>query len=179
MELSDFHKQKGLIPTLIWSIGFFLHAFFILGSLYFVIPTIIDFFMNESFLNASILSIGFVLFIICGVWSVPLIAGAIFVNAFPDLRCTENGIETRFYKIFKTTFTWNELQQIIDAPHEINAIVIKRRGFNLVNGLYSNQIYGHNIKSKHPVLLLSSGLENRGELISYIKTKISLKTVQR
>jgi hypothetical protein len=169
VEITRFYKQKGWIPGLITGLGMFLHAVFILGSMYFIIPEIVGYFQGQTMLDAIILSTCYFMWMIAIVCSVPLIAGALFVNAFPEIRCSEKGLETRVYKIFITTFPWEELNEIIEAPHNIKAVVIKRRGLNLVNGLYSNQIYGHNVKSKFPVLLLAPGLENRDEIINFIE----------
>ena len=173
MGFKNFYKQKGVIPTLVKSVGYLFHAFFILGSIYLGISMIAEISMKGSFPISTILSALLAIPLVFAILAVPLIAGALFVNAFPEIRCTDNGLEARVYKIFKTTFNWNEVKEIIDAPYDIKALVIKRRGFNLVNGLYSNQIYGHIIKSKNPVLLLSSDLENRDVLILNIETRIS------
>jgi hypothetical protein len=174
MDNTRFQKQRGLIPVSVTLLGIFLHAFFILGTMYFVIPTILSYFNRETVVNAIFLSVGYLLWMTALIWSVPLIAGATFVNAFPEIRITQKGIECRVYKLFRNTIEWHELVEIIDLPRNFKAIVIKRRGFNLVNGLYSNQIYGHIVKLKYPVLLISSDLENGEAFLNYIKTMLKV-----
>lgn len=174
MNKTKYLKQKGFLPFAISTIGLFLHTFFILGTLVFVLPYAIHDYLKEPLIIAFLDILVFVLLWLCFIISIPILGGAILVSAFPEIRLTDQGIECRIYKIFKKTIKWGEVQEIRDLPNNFKALVINRRGFFLFNGLYENKLYGHFVKNnKKPVLFLSSKLENGEEWLRYIKSKIN------
>ena len=175
MNNSNYLKQKGLLPLAISAIGIFIHIFFILGTLILTIPIYINYFSGEPPIIVFLAYLYFIPGMIAIVWSIPLIAGSIFVSAFPEIKLTDQGIECRVYKIFRKNIMWSEVCEILDLPNNFKALVLHRRGFFLFNGLWENQLYGQYVKNnKKPVLFLSSKLENREEAINFIKSKINI-----
>lgn len=175
MDGSKYLKQRGTLPIGISAIGMFIHLYFILGSLVFVTPGVINNFVLEPFIPALFLFLIIIGGMTALLWPWPLLAGAIFVSAFPEIKLTYQGVETRVYKIFRKKYKWSEIREIIELPNNFIALVIYRPGFSLFNGLYENRLYGQFIKkNKKPVLFLSSKLEKREEALKFIKSKSNI-----
>lgn len=163
-----FAKQKGVLPMMLFIVGLIIHMVSIVFTIPYIVPEILQFFSTEPFLDASLTTIKFLAFMIGFVWSVPLLIGSFFVSAFPEIRVTEKGIEYRSYKFIRSFLKWSEIDGVVPLKKGYKALKISRKGFVLINGLYSNQIYGAVVKVKKPVILLSPKLENIDHLLREI-----------
>jgi hypothetical protein len=163
-----YSKQKGFLPTVLFLTGVLIHLVFIGGTLPYLLLGMwaisSDGFtplMLKSFVEMIAEMVGLV-------WSIPLVFGSFFVAAFPKIRTTSDGIETCAYLVFRSRIKWTEIDSIVSLPKGYKAIAIARPGHSLVNGLYSNKIYGDMIKSRLPVILISPHLENVDLLLQEI-----------
>jgi hypothetical protein len=155
-----FLRQKGILPITLFVIGLLIHVIGIACTTPYVTVEIYQYFLTLSLFEAILTTIQLLAFWVGVVWSIPLLIGSFFVAAFPEIRLDEKGIEYRSYKCIRSTLLWEEIENVVDLPRGYKAILINRKGFTLINGLYSNQIYGDVVKIKRPVLLLSPKLEN-------------------
>jgi hypothetical protein len=161
-------KQKGFLPQLLFFTGLLIHLIFIVGT----IPAMILEF--ENFLTNSLLTCIFNIIIyllswIGVIWSIPLLLGSLLVSAFPEIRTSEKGIGYRSYKLFSSIIYWEEIEEVISLSSGYKALRIKRKGSPLLNGLYSNQLYGYVVNVNDPVLLLSPKLGNLQTIMESIQ----------
>ena len=163
-----YNKQKGSLPFTLSLIGAAIHTIFILFSMPHVSIEVYRFFTSLQLKEAVFVTLQLLAFWIGAIWSTPLLIGSFFVAAFPDIRLTEKGIEYRSYKFIRSFVSWREIDRIVNLRGGYKAIVIKRKGIALINGLYSNQIYGDIVKIKRPIILISPNLENLESVLSSI-----------
>lgn len=170
-----FSKQKGLWPLVLLVTGLSLHIIFIGLTIPYVVLIISDIFSEAAIPVAIISTLEFMAGMIGLIWSIPLLIGSFCISAFPEIRIFEKGIECRTYKFIRSKIYWNEIIDVISLPKGYMALTISRRGSPLLNGLYSNKIYGGIVKSKYPVLLLSPHLENKEVLLREITSHLTTK----
>lgn len=162
------HKQRGFLPNILYIVGLLIHLIFIGGTLPYFFTAMASIFSDGLTLRTMGASLELAIGMIGLVWSIPLIIGSFFVNAFPNIRITENGLECCTYIFFCSRFKWSEIDGVMELSKGYKAITISRSGFALINGLYSNKIYGDIVKSKLPVILLSPNLEDKETLLQQI-----------
>ena len=164
-----YSNQRGFLPTVLYIVGLLIHLVFIGGTSPYFFEAILSI-ASGGFSLTTLGNLIEAVFVMVGlVWSIPLIIGSFFVSAFPAIGITNNGIETRTYFFFRSRITWKEIDSVITLPKGYRAIAIRRPGLPLINGLYSNKIYGDIVRSHLPVILLSPQLENIDSLLEQIR----------
>ena len=109
-----------------------------------------------------------------------VVVGLIIAGSFPELRIVENGLKYR-YLFVKGLVRWDEMEELValKRPQGCLALVIKRKGFALFNGLWINALYGTGIGHENPVVLISRGLEQRAEFLSEIAAHSGIQISNR
>jgi hypothetical protein len=108
-----------------------------------------------------------------------LIFGLFFLNIFPDIRLTPDGLKYRvgpipIYGLIK----WSEIESVVQMKYEIIRIAIKRNGFLGFNRLFFQRYIGLFLHHEYPLLLLSPGLERRDEIVQEILIHSNVKKVR-
>jgi hypothetical protein len=175
-----YHTQKGCLPFMLATISGLLFIGFITVCL----SSIIQDWNNAQILypmNEAVRELFFSFAIYLGIFIViilPLVG--ILGGMFPAIRVTKRGLKYSFLGFGGGLLLWEEIENILDLknPKNCKAILISRKGFFLFNGLWPNTMYGiFFIGHIEPILLISSGIQDREKLLRDIRAHIDIRAL--
>jgi hypothetical protein len=158
----------------------FLPFIFKFGGLVFISLSLIKFieWFPRALLNQRVRNSDPVLVLLTDV-PILLIFGLLFLNVFPDIRLTPDGVKYRVGPIpIYGLIEWSEIESVVQMKYEIIRIAIKRKGFFGFNRLFFQGYIGMFLHHEYPLLLLSPGLERRDEIVQEILTHSNVKRVK-
>jgi hypothetical protein len=167
-----YSRQQGCLPMLTAFCGFALVAYYFLMLVY----AIVLYWTRTASISferlvESIVAVGTMALLLI----VFFLTGLFFAGMFPDIKIVREGIKFRYLHFFKGLILWEEVEGVIEVirPRGGMAFVISRKGPNFINGLYFNSLYGIMNRHDKPLLLISSGLEKRGEILREVRQRTS------
>jgi hypothetical protein len=167
-------QQKGFLPAITSSIAVILFVVVIVGSIF----SIFDYWVNirliysEADVVSSMINVSVSYIILVSIFTlISLFLGGMF----PDLKVNQSGIGYRYFLFIHGIVKWNEIKAIDNLKKIPNykVIVVSRKGFILVNGLWLNMLYGLITGFGEPVLLISSKFEQREKILIEIGDHIN------
>ncbi len=91
---------------------------------------------------------------------------------FPSIRGTKVGIKYSFLGFLGGEIKWSEIDGIVDLkwPREYKAVIIVRKGFFLINGLWLRTLYGVIFMGlPEPLLIISPKTRERDLILEDIQ----------
>ncbi len=166
-----YHAQKGCLPSLISTLSVIL--FLIIGTdviarTYHIWNTVTVGQMNFNEAMWKIienLGVSMILLSVFMPW-VLLLGGM-----FPSIRLTKGGLKYNFLGFLGGEIKWSEIDDIVDLkwPQKYKAVIIMRRGFFLVNGLWLRTMYGVIFMGlPEPLLIISPKIRERDLILDEI-----------
>lgn len=150
--------QKGLLPRASWLLGAALVCFAFVIFLLWMMAIIKQLTQSSTALVDTI--------IYAVVWLLPLFVGRFLMGLFPAIRLTDEGIHLKSGAWPIGTVRWEEIAEVVQLSPDLTVLAIRRKGLPLLNGLYFNRFYGMIVRSRDPVVLLSSSLKDRSEIVT-------------
>ncbi len=170
-EENMFSKQKGCFTILTYLVGFCLIVFGIVllpYGLHSVFPDGFPKLLEFGSLYKLVILL-FSLFVI-------ILFGTIIMGLFPSIRVMQTGIKVKRLLGVKK-FNWNEVEEIVklSRPKEAKGIILSPQGPLLLKFIknYPYYLYGVIAGVLDPVVILSSGLENRDEIVTEVAAHIN------
>jgi hypothetical protein len=163
-----YKKQQGVLP--------FLFKF---GGLVFILLSIITFIVwfPRALFQQNVPANFDPVAVLLSEFPIKLITGLLLLSIFPEIRLTPDGLKYRTGAIYGL-IKWGEIESVTQKKLGVISIAINRDGFFLFNGLLFQRIVGWYMRHEYPLLLLSSGLENRHEIVQEILARSNVKKVK-
>jgi len=173
-----YSRQRGILPILVFTLGLALLVFAALISIKFGSENILNT-MGQRTLSISdllfeiLFNVIAAMFLLFPFW----FFGSFLLLTFPEIKILPIGLKYKSI-IFSGLIKWSEIGSLVALPYDLIGVVINRRGFYFLNGLYFNKFYALIFRYQDPILLFAPGLENREYIISEIRKNILLVSSQ-
>ncbi len=158
-----FTNQKGSFPFVSKITGliiFVYPTFMVMG--YSIREMFIDFTAENIFLR--FLAAALVLFF-------PLWIGQFLLNMFPKIKITEQGVKYLSFPLIIRLIKWDEIESLVYFRNGYAALILQKRGFILLNGLYYNKLYGMIVRAFDPVIFIAPNISSQPELLAALSER--------
>ena len=168
-----YYTQKGCFPNLLGGLARLLTLALLLLCIfgpYFQWLEMKENFSIEAAQAGIPSSIGISILVLLLFYPFVYIMGGIF----PAVQVSSKGIAYRHAVLGGGLIRWNEVSDIVPINKGKNiAVVIKRKGWFLFNGLWLFSLTGIMFTNQIiPILVISSGIDNHDQVISQIKNEL-------
>lgn len=171
-----FTQQKGCSQSIIYFVGLIVAGFFfivIMSNLRYAIAQGLFIKATGEQLIRSIALL--LLFAFIGS------LGFILIGFFPAIRVDNSGIKAK-YPLLVEQFKWEEIEGIerVHWPNGAIAVILSPKGNFIMNffKFYPQHIHGLLVRVYEPVIILSTGIENRELILEKIKNHMSKKLAE-
>ena len=158
-----FTSQKGLFP--------FVSK--ITGLIIFVYPTlmVIAYSVRELFIDFTAENIFLRFLAATLVLFFPLWISLFLLNMFPKIKLTEQGIKYLSFSLTIRLIKWDEVESLVYFRNGYAALILQKRGFILLNGLYYNKLYGMIVRAFDPVIFVAPNILDQSELLANLSER--------
>jgi len=158
-----FTSQKGSFPFVSKITGliiFVYPTFMVMG--YSIKEIFMDFTAENIFLR--FLAAALVLFF-------PIWISLFLLNLFPKIKTTAQGVKYLSSPLIIRLIKWDEIESLVYFRNGYAALILQKRGFILLNGLYYNKLYGMIVRAFDPVIFVAPNILDQSELLANLSER--------
>lgn len=164
-----FAKQKSILALIsgwIGGFGFLFTAIIGVSFIPFIFQTIYPYpDTSRKIFILVLLTLSLIPIVISG----PLLLSLFFLNMFPSILLSRDGMECQDrFGISKMKFKWNEIIKVIRYSDSLIILVVEKQKGPFIDGLYFNKLYALILGRKDAVVYLSPSLEDFSRILEEI-----------